>query len=82
MVGWGASLALIFWIGIGSIVTQTSGTSLLPSGCKPILSDDAIAVTTAATIQAALSNVTKRYQPQFRTSAVVVPQISPFIFAP
>lgn len=65
LVGWGAGLVLTFWIGIGSIVTKTSSASLLPSGCIPILSVNATtAATTTATLQAAFSNVTKRYQPQ------------------
>lgn len=84
LVGWGAGLVLTFWIGIGSIVTQTSSsTSLLPSGCIPILSVNAtVAATTTATLQAAFNNVTKRYQPQLHTSAAVGPEITPFVFAP
>uniref|UniRef100_H3DPS1 Sodium-dependent multivitamin transporter n=1 Tax=Tetraodon nigroviridis TaxID=99883 RepID=H3DPS1_TETNG len=39
VTGWAAGLLVAFWIGIGSIVTQTPSTSLLPSGCKPILLD-------------------------------------------
>lgn len=79
LVGWGAGLVLTFWIGIGSIVTQTSSTSLLPSGCIPILSVNAtVATTTTATLQAAFSNVTRRYRPQLHTSAAVSPEITPF----
>lgn len=78
MAGWGAGLLVAFWIGIGSIVTRTSSTSLLPSGCRPILSDNttaAAAATTTAAIQAAFSNVTKRYQPRFPPSVVLISQI-------
>lgn len=86
LVGWGAGLVLTFWIGIGSIITKTSSTSLLPSNCIPILSVNAtVATTTAATtatLQAAFSNVTKRYQPQLHTSAAVGPEITPLVFAP
>lgn len=70
MVGWGAGLLVAFWIGIGSIVTQISSTSLLPSGCKPILSEN-----TTAAIQAAFSNVAKRYQPRLHPSVVLISQI-------
>eukprot|EP00066_Takifugu_rubripes_P010611 XP_003978582.1 PREDICTED: sodium-dependent multivitamin transporter-like [Takifugu rubripes] len=60
LVGWGAGLVLTFWIGIGSIITKTSSTSLLPSGCIPILSVNATAAAaTTATLQAAFSNATK-----------------------
>ena len=70
MAGWGAGLLVAFWIGIGSIVTHTSGSSLLPSGCKPILSDN-----TTAAIQAAFSNTTKRYRPPLRATVVLISQI-------
>lgn len=79
MAGWGAGLLVAFWIGIGSIVTRASSTSLLPSGCRPILSDNTTVATAAATttaaIQAAFSNVTKRYQPRFPPSVVLISQI-------
>lgn len=79
MAGWGTGLLVAFWIGIGSIITQTSSTSLLPSGCKPILSDNTtaatVATTTTAAIQAAFSNITKRYQPRLHPSVVLISQI-------
>lgn len=83
MAGWGAGLLVAFWIGIGSIVTQTPSASLLPSGCRPILSDNATAATTIATaIQAALSNVTKRYQPPLHPSVLISQILSSLLLSP
>lgn len=78
VAGWGAGLVLAFWIGIGSIVTHTSSGSPLPSGCKPILSDNA----TAATIQAVVTSVTKRYGLRLHASAAVTSHIALLVFAP
>lgn len=74
VAGWGAGLLVAFWIGIGSIVTQTSSSSLLPSSCKPILSDNTTAATIIATtaIQAAFTNVTQRYQPRLHPSVLLI----------
>ncbi|XP_068194644.1 solute carrier family 5 member 6 isoform X2 [Antennarius striatus] len=52
--GLGAGLALAFWVGIGSIITQTSSSRLLPHDCRSSLLSD----NTTAIIQNALSNAT------------------------
>lgn len=77
MAGWGAGLLVAFWIGIGSIVTQTSSSSLLPSSCKPTLSDNttAAAITATTAIQAAFAHVTQRYQPPLHPSVLLIPLI-------
>lgn len=54
VAGLGAGLTVSLWIGIGSIVTRTSGMKPLPPDCRvALLSND-----TTAAIQTALSNVT------------------------
>ncbi|XP_030247291.1 solute carrier family 5 member 6 isoform X1 [Sparus aurata] len=54
LAGLGAGLAVAFWVGIGSIVTRSSGTkSLLPACGVVLLSDN-----TTTAIQTALGNVT------------------------
>ncbi|XP_020483072.2 uncharacterized protein [Labrus bergylta] len=54
VAGLGAGLALSFWVGIGSIVTRSSGTRPLSPTCRAILLSD----NTTTAIQTALSNVT------------------------
>ncbi|XP_047467909.1 solute carrier family 5 member 6 [Mugil cephalus] len=49
LVGLASGLAVSFWIGIGSIVTPSSGTTLLPPDCR---------VNTTGAFQTVLSNVT------------------------
>lgn len=75
MAGWGAGLLVAFWMGIGSIVTPTSSSSLLPSSCRPLLSDNTTITTTTATakaIQAAFTDATQRYQPQVHPSVLLI----------
>ncbi|CAK6966035.1 adhesion G protein-coupled receptor F4 [Scomber scombrus] len=54
LAGLGAGLAVAFWVGIGSIITRSSGARLLPPDCRAILLSD----NTTAVVQTALSNVT------------------------
>ncbi|XP_042356824.1 solute carrier family 5 member 6 [Plectropomus leopardus] len=54
VTGLGAGLAMAFWVGIGSIVTRSSGTRPLPPECRAVLLSD----NTTAAIHTALSNVT------------------------
>uniref|UniRef100_A0A3Q3EFB0 Sodium-dependent multivitamin transporter n=1 Tax=Labrus bergylta TaxID=56723 RepID=A0A3Q3EFB0_9LABR len=54
VAGLGAGLALSFWVGIGSIVTRSSGTRPLSPTCRAILLSD----NTTTAMQTALSNVT------------------------
>ncbi|XP_053191878.1 solute carrier family 5 member 6 [Scomber japonicus] len=54
VAGLGAGLAVAFWVGIGSIITRSSGARLLPPDCRAMLLSD----NTTAVIQTALSNVT------------------------
>lgn len=53
VAGLGAGLAMAFWVGIGSIVTRSSGAKSLPPRCNATLSGNATAV-----LQTALSNAT------------------------
>lgn len=56
VAGLGAGLVVAFWIGIGSILTRTSGSRPLPPSCGvDLLSHN---TTTVAAMQTALSNVT------------------------
>ncbi|XP_054469950.1 solute carrier family 5 member 6 isoform X2 [Anoplopoma fimbria] len=50
--GLGAGLALAFWVGIGSIVSRSSGPRPLPPGCRAVLDN------TTSAFHTALSNVT------------------------
>ncbi|XP_075964371.1 solute carrier family 5 member 6 [Anarhichas minor] len=55
LAGLGAGLALSFWVGIGSLLTRSSGTRPLPPGCRAVLLSDN---TTSAIHTAALGNFT------------------------
>ncbi|XP_041828388.1 solute carrier family 5 member 6 [Melanotaenia boesemani] len=55
LAGLGAGLAVAFWIGIGSIVTRSSGSRPLPPTCSVVLPLNNM----TAAIQTALSNVTQ-----------------------
>lgn len=52
VAGLGAGLAMAFWVGIGSIVTRSSGARSLPRDCR------AMSGNATAAIQTAFSNVT------------------------
>lgn len=54
LVGLGSGLAVAFWVGIGSIVTRSASTRLLPPDCRATLLSD----NTTAAVQTALGNVT------------------------
>ncbi|XP_059209180.1 solute carrier family 5 member 6 [Centropristis striata] len=54
VAGLGAGLAMAFWIGIGSIVTGSSGKRPLPPSCRAVLLSD----NTTAAIHTALANAT------------------------
>ncbi|XP_033499258.1 solute carrier family 5 member 6 [Epinephelus lanceolatus] len=54
LTGLGAGLAMAFWVGIGSIVTRSSGARPLPPHCRAVLLSD----NTTIVIHTALSNIT------------------------
>lgn len=54
LAGLGTGLAVIFWVGLGSIVTRSSGSTPLPSSCAA----NRLAGNSTVVLQAVYSNVT------------------------
>lgn len=67
VAGLGAGVSMAFWVGIGAILTRTSGSKTQTLDCKVTQSND-----TAAAFQIALSNITLRYEMNGQSLAIVL----------